>query len=123
MSPNRLSALVFALLVLFGSPAARAEQFFSVVEDIPVMEGMTENENAAVTFETAAGRLVEAAARGKVAPGEVATFYTAVLPQLGWTADGQDGFVRDGERLKLAIAPDGEGGTVLTLSLSPVSQR
>lgn len=112
--------LTFSLLIAGG--AARADAFFSVIEDLPVMEGLTENENAAVTFETAAGRIVEAAARGDVPPSKVSAFYDAVLPQLGWTPEQGDGFVREGERLKVSVAPDGDTGTVLTLSLSPVAK-
>ncbi len=112
--------LTFCLLIAAGN--VRADAFFSVIEDLPVMEGLTENENAAVTFETASGRIVEAAARGEVPPSEVSAFYDAVLPQLGWQPEKGAGYLRDGEQLKLTVAPDGDSGTVLTLSLSPVGQ-
>jgi len=119
----RLTAAIFlSFSLLIAAGTARADAFFSVIEDLPVMEGLTENENAAVTFETATGRIVEAAARGDVPPSKVSAFYEAVLPQLGWHSEQLDSYVRDGEQLKLSVAPDGDTGTVLTLSLSPVTK-
>lgn len=121
MSIRFLAVLALVTPLLFAGPV-RADTFFSVIEDLPVMQGMSENENAAVTFETAGGRIAEAAARGRVSPDAVRAFYADVLPQLGWTPGAEGVYARDGERLKISVAADGSGGAVLTLSLSPAGR-
>lgn len=115
----RRALLAVLLLAALNGPAA-ADAFFSVIDDLPLMPGFTENPNAAVTFETASGRIVEAAARGAAAPTEVRAFYGSLLPQLGWSPVALGQYQRDGEALRLIFEPDGNGGTVLSISLSPV---
>ena len=83
------------------------------------MDGLVENENAAVTFETAGGRIAEAEARGNVGPDRARQFYQSVLPQLGWTQLESGLYQRDGERLKLVIEGAGKIGVVVGFSLSP----
>lgn len=114
--------LALALSVSLTLPLGAADAFFSVIDDLPVVSGLTENENAAVTFETANGRIVEAAARGGVAPVKVRAFYAQVLPQLGWSAAGDSLYARENEVLKMSIEPDGDGGTVVAFSLSPAGR-
>ncbi|MEX0693546.1 MAG: hypothetical protein WD075_03785 [Rhodospirillales bacterium] len=119
-----IRVVLFALAVLAASPvpAQATDRFVSVIEDLPLMQGLVENENAAVSFETAGGRLAEAEARGNITPAGVREFYQGVLPQLGWvmTADGD--FQRDGERLKVDVRADGAAGAVVGFSLSPLTK-
>ena len=117
-------AQIFALSLLVGGlaavPDARADGgFLSVIEDLPLMAGLQENENAAVTFETANGRIAEAEARGSVTPGAVLIFYADVLPQLGWNKIGDGLYARERERLRLIIESDGDNGAVVSFSVSP----
>lgn len=116
-------ALLLALLFLVPAPtgATAADGFVSVIEDLPLMEGLAENENAAVTFDSAGGRIAEAEARGNADPADVRRFYADVLPQLGWQAVSDGLYTRERERLKLVIEADGDGGTVIGFSVSPVS--
>jgi len=86
------------------------------------MDGLNENENAAVTFETAGGRIAEAEARGHVGPDSARMFYQSVLPQLGWKQVKSGLYQRDGERLKLVIEGDGADGAVVGFSLSPLTR-
>ncbi len=66
----RRALLVCLFVVMAGiAPVSGADRFISVIEDLPLMDGLIENENAAVTFETAGGRIAEAEARGNVDPG------------------------------------------------------
>lgn len=119
----RFFAVVALLCAFLAAPmSVRADAFFSVLEDIPVMEGLVEDENAAVTFETATGRLAEAQARGAVSPDKVLAFYAAVLPQLGWESLNDGVFRRDAERLSVVVTPIETGGSALSLSLSPAKQ-
>lgn len=118
-SMKRLLVLCL-FLVLAAAPASwAAERFVTVIEDLPLMDGLSENENAAVTFDTAGGRIAEAEARGNVTPAAVRRFYADVLPQLGWTKAGPGLYQRERERLKLAVEADGAGGAVIGFSVSP----
>ena len=111
--------LVFALAV----PADAADQFVSVIEDLPLIDGLIENENAAVTFEAAGGRIVEAEARGNIKPFDVVQFYDNVLPQLGWIAVDTGVFERESERLELDITEDVDGGAIIRFSISPIKGK
>ncbi len=117
-------ALLLALLFLVPAPpgAIAADGFVSVIEDLPLMEGLAENENAAVTFDSAGGRIAEAEARGNADPADVRRFYADVLPQLGWQAVSDGLYERERERLKLVIEADGDGGTVIGFSVSPATR-
>lgn len=120
---NMLRALILSLLFLVPAHPGvmAADRFVSVIEDLPLMEGLSENENAAVTFDSAGGRIAEAEARGNVEPAKVLRFYQDVLPQLGWAKTGDGLYERERERLKLTIEADGDGGTVIAFSVSPNS--
>ncbi|MDP4795515.1 MAG: hypothetical protein NWR87_01255 [Rhodospirillales bacterium] len=115
----RVFILCLVVIAAACGPVHTAERFVSVIEDLPLMDGLVENENAAVTFETAGGRIAEAEARGNVGPDSALKFYQSVLPQLGWTQLEAGLFQRDGERLKLVIEGDGKAGAVVGFSLSP----
>lgn len=115
-------SLAFSLGFLGLQPATAADAFVSVIEDLPLMDGLAENENAAVTFETAGGRIAEAEARGAVRPDAVRLFYADVLPQLGWLQAAENVFERERERLRLTIEPDGDGGAVVGFSVSPIER-
>ena len=113
---------VFVSLLLLSSVATAADVFFDALEDLPVMAGLTENPAAAVTFETATGRIVEVEASGPVAASAVQQFYADILPQLGWTVVSDGIFERDRERLQLLVSDAGEGRVLAAFSLSPKSQ-
>ena len=91
--------LVFAGSTLKSQPAA----FVSVIPDLPLMAGLTEDAGAAVVFETASGRIAEAHASGALARQEVLKFYQATLPQLGWHILSDTRFQREGEVLSLEV--------------------
>jgi hypothetical protein len=85
------------------------------------MSGLVENQAAAVTFETANGRIIEVEASGTVSAEEVVEFYSETLPQLGWEKVGDIAFQRDQERLTLRITDVGAGRVLVAFSLSPKS--
>lgn len=82
-----------------------------MIEDLPLMNGLTERPEMGLLFDTPAGRIAESFAAGKVAPAMVLDFYRHSLPQLGWRpADGQINrqtgagkvrFIRDNETLEI----------------------
>lgn len=116
---KRLLPYIATMWIGFVGIAHAADVFVSVIEDLPLADGLSENESAAVTFETANGRIAEAEARGAVTPEEVGGFYLAVLPQLGWQLVGDGLYQRADERLRIQVEPDGAGGAVVSYSVSP----
>ena len=98
--------------------AGAADVFLSRLEDLPLAPGLSEDAAAGLSFESAAGRIVEAYARGNMTEAQVLKFYEETLPQLGWTADNERQYRRGGERLRLELTPSGQGLTV-HYSLSP----
>lgn len=119
---RKLVTSLIVTLVMVGAVRA-ADVFLSVIDDLPVMNGMTEVEDAAVSFETANGRIAEAVIVGAVSVEDVRAFYDAVLPQFGWQRQSDGSFVREGERLRLEIMASTAGQTSARYSLSPDSSR
>jgi hypothetical protein len=98
--------------------AGAADVFLSRLEDLPLAPGLAEDAAAGLSFDSAAGRIVEAYARGNMTEAQVLKFYEETLPQLGWIADNERQYRRGGERLRLELTPSGQGLTV-HYSLSP----
>ncbi len=99
-----LIAAVLAMIIGTTVPAQSTQaQFVSVIEDLPLMPGLAEDMDAAMTFDSAAGRIVEARAIGAIGADLVEAFYSEALPQLGWEKQTDGGYVRGDERLGLEI--------------------
>ena len=99
--------MLLALLVFSGGKATAAEGFISVIEDLPLMTGLVEVKGSALVFSTPQGRIAEVSAKGRsgdaARPKKVVAFYARTLPQLGWKAAGASNWVREGERLRVAV--------------------
>jgi hypothetical protein len=107
------------------SPAAEPDEeavFLSVIEDIPLMPGLIEDEARAIVFDAAGGRLAETYAQGRLAPAAVLEFYGETLPALGWRSERDSRWVREGEALTLEIK-EGPNGIDARFSLSPARAR
>lgn len=124
-----IAATVLLLLPLGGGPLAFADgdergaiagkqAFLTGLEDVPLMPGLSEVEDAGVVFDKPEGRIVETHARGELSPSQVLSYYEAVLPQLGWRAEGDGRFRREDEVLRIAFTTVGKRLTV-RFSLSP----
>jgi hypothetical protein len=100
-----------------GSTAAT---FLSNLDDIPLMPGLTERKDLAVSFDKPEGRIVEAYAEGRLTAAAVSKFYASTLPQLGWRDQGNNRFAREGEELILNFTTAAKKLTV-QFSLSPKS--
>ncbi|MCH7486423.1 MAG: hypothetical protein IIC04_05485 [Proteobacteria bacterium] len=111
--------LIAAVLAAAAVGAAAQERFVGGTEDLPLMAGLSEVAGRGMVFDTPAGRIVEAYARGPVTREQVLEFYTATLPQLGWRADGAAAFSREDEVLKLEFPAPGPDGLVVLFTLSP----
>jgi hypothetical protein len=111
-----------AAAALCGSARAQTPAtgaFLSVIDDVPLMPGLTERTEAAVVFDKPEGRIVETEAAGRLSRAAVLKFYAASLPQLGWRARGDGRFLRDREELVLSFAGGGGGALVVRFTLSP----
>jgi hypothetical protein len=122
---RRVFSHCLALLMLVAlaaiSPGAIAEdvRFLSVIEDLPLMAGLDEDTDAAMTFDSAQGRIVEANAAGRVGADKVRAFYAATLLALGWQGSAEGQFTRGGEILSLEIKPAGKGAVSVRFALRP----
>lgn len=88
-------------------------------EDLPLMDGLKQSEDTAVSFDTPSGRIIEAYAQSnKIKKREIADFYNKTLPQLGWK--------RMDKKNKASGISYAREGEVLTISIeegSPASVR
>lgn len=126
----RLTALFIAFALFAAAPSAGwaqnrpvqsqgAPAFLSVIDDVPLMPGLTERPDAAVVFDKPEGRIIETEASGRLARAEVLKFYAASLPQLGWRARAEGRFLRDKEELALSFASGAGGALTVRFTLSP----
>jgi hypothetical protein len=117
----RMRKKLLALALLLLCPAlAPAGAFLSGIEDVPLAPSLTEAPGGGVSFDSPGGRIVEAEASGQVAAEQVAAFYSATLPQLGWTDSGKLVFRRENEVLRITIQSVPPKGTVVVrFNLTP----
>lgn len=89
-----------------GPPVAAASPSFVFAFDaLPLVEGLALLPEGSVVFDNSAGRIAVAIAVGNVDARSVSTFYADTAPQLGWRMTEPGRFVRDGEVLKIDVAP------------------
>ncbi len=123
-----VSAFLIAVTAVFigisGAIAAEpgaapsAPAFLSAIADMPLMPGLKEEKSAGVSFDKPQGRIVEATARGRISPSKLRAFYDATLPQLGWHAQGNGRYRREGEVLRISFQTSG-AVLLVRFSLSP----
>ena len=113
MSLLRCLFLVILLLMPLRAPTASEDAaYLAGVADLPLMPGLRELADAGIVFDKPSGRIVEAYAAGIVSAADVLAFYRETLPELGWQAEDDHHFRREGERLELELL---KGGEVLTV--------
>ena len=105
------SVATFSLIVLCAGVSVFADagqntfqesQFFSSLQDIPLMSGMEELDGHAVSFDKPEGRISESFALMRdLKQGDVLRFYQATLPQLGWGRVSEYRFFRQSETLEI----------------------
>lgn len=105
------SVVTFSLIVLCagvpvfadaGQNTFQESQFFSSLQDIPLMSGMEELDGHAVSFDKPEGRISESFALMRdLKQGDVLRFYQATLPQLGWGRVSEYRFFRQSETLEI----------------------
>jgi len=122
--PALWAALVVSLSWL--STPVWATGYLDAVEDMPLMEGLTETGDGGIIFDKPDGRIVRTVATGKVTGKAVYDFYNTTLPQLGWLRrsdleliKGLMIFLREQERLDIQIVPHINGSTEVRFSIEP----
>ena len=119
---NRSLAVFGLAFMCAGAALAADPQYLTAVTDLPLPPGLVEEVDAGVNFDKPEGRIVEALARGAVAKADVAAFYRAALPGLGWKplVDDQAGsrWQRGGEILTVDIVDSGDP-FVVRFSIAP----
>ena len=114
---NIVYLVVAGMLAAFASTTRTlsAEQsFFSAIDDLPVMPPLIEDADAAISFESSAGRVAEVQATGIVSKDAVNSYYKESLPQLGWHSQANGSYRRGNELLVVEIKA-GLGGTARVL--------
>ncbi|HLO78355.1 MAG TPA: hypothetical protein VK196_18005 [Magnetospirillum sp.] len=105
-------------LVLGLAGLARAEGFLGVYEDLPLAPGLTEVQGSGLAFDSPGGRIVEGYAKGAAKAADILKFYSATLPQLGWTRESDTLYRREAEVLKIGTEADGRA-LVVHFTISP----
>lgn len=98
-------SIAFAVAAAICAAPALATEFLVAIEDVPLVDGMVEQPEPLV-FESDQGRVVRTSAQGQVGRSEIAAFYIASLPQLGWRsveAANTLSFERENERLNISM--------------------
>ncbi|MSP81739.1 MAG: hypothetical protein EXQ94_02120 [Alphaproteobacteria bacterium] len=113
----RRIAGALAILALLSGPVL-AQGFVTGIDDLPLMLGLAEVAGQGTVFDKAEGRIVEAYAVGNLTTADVADFYLATLPQLGWREVGELAWRREGEELAITFEETG-GGLTVRFSLAP----
>lgn len=118
--------LALSLALWLVQPAGAATRFLSGSEDVPLMEGLAEQVETRIVFDTPGGRIVDVEAAGEVTADQARRYYEASLPALGWRRDAESAegtmFWRRGAEVLVITIRQGHGaGTIVRFNLRPVS--
>ena len=105
---------LFVLLILFSFGVTAA---FINGSDIPLMDGMTIDENDSFSFDSPEGQIMTVTTRTKASAKEILKFYEESLSALGWQKTSQTTYHRDQDELTLQIL-SGKALTTLKLQLT-----
>lgn len=118
--------LVIMCAAVFAGGSVKAQDssvpaFFSAVEDLPLMPGLVELPQDALSFDKPEGRIIEAYAllQKAVLRSKVEEFYKSTLPQFGWGYVKGNQYYRSGEHLDLSFGHS-EQQEYLKITIRPV---
>ena len=114
----------FFLVIGVSGTYAQNSQFFETLYDVPIMAGMEEIPEMALSFDKVNGRIAEA---GAIADGlsdqAIISFYKQSLSQMGWKIQGGVKapyiFIRESEKLSIFIDKSGTS-PIIRFLLQPV---
>lgn len=111
--------LIFLFGIGFKSYAAET-LFFESLYDVPIMPGLEEVPEMALSFDKPDGRIAQAGAvASNINPEVLMSFYKESLSQMGWQNTGHNAFVREGEKLEIFVEKT-EGISIVKFSLKPL---
>lgn len=111
--------LIYSALFLLIISSVSAAQFFETLYDVPVMKGLQEIPERALSFDLPDGRIAEAAALAQNTPEkDIMAFYDVSLFQMGWQEKAANIYVREGEELSISYDKSGSS-LVVTFRLKP----
>lgn len=99
------SIVVMFLVFLISFEAFASNEFISGFEDIPLMEGLHEQEDSIVSFDSPDGRFIQVILKADddVRSSGVRLFYKENLTALGWQETEGGCYKREDENLCLKI--------------------
>ena len=117
--------LTFGIIWMPSLVQSQSTTFLSVINDLPLMPGLSEDVEGALSFDMANGRIAETAATGSVKAGVVIDYYARTLPQLGWKLKTLVRYIREDEVLIIDVAKIiGNGAQVIVyFRLSPAGTK
>lgn len=102
-------ACVAVLVLVAAARAGAGTTFVAGFDDLPLMDGLHEQADGLVNFDSPQGRIVETTVRGRVTRRAVLKFYDETLPQLGWRRVKAGHYVREDEELSLFFSREKSG--------------
>lgn len=115
-------ALILGLILCGVTSSAKAfdPQFFETLYDVPVMEGLLELEDSALTFDKPGGRISQAMALAEaMTQAEILAFYDTTLPQMGWNKVKSGEYQRELDKL-LILFEKTDHALIAKFMLSPI---
>ncbi|MEK9684921.1 MAG: hypothetical protein VW226_10255 [Rhodospirillaceae bacterium] len=86
MSQIRLILILAFCLSHHSYYVQAGEKFLSIIDDIPLAEGLVEKPKTIMIFDSSDGIISEIRAEGVARVSSIMKFYANSLPQLGWEA-------------------------------------
>lgn len=121
---KHILTIIFSFFLTFGVVWAQEQQFFETLYDVPVMDGLAELPDMALSFDKPNGRIAEAGAISKTLSHEtILSFYNTTLKQLGWELKKStpESAIYHRESEKLSILLDkSEGISIISFTLEPI---
>lgn len=112
---------LFLGIFTFAPAKAQDVIFLSLLDDVPLMAGLVEQDDTALYFDTPQGRIAEATAQGDPRTQQITSYYLNSLPALGWQVQKAQLpliFMREGEYLTIDIQDQSQNRFV-RFALSP----
>ena len=126
--------LVVLLLVTHSIISFAENKFLSVIDDVPLLNGLEERVFSASVFDSSRGRITEVEAYGRVTLGSIGEFYSHILPRFGWNLISKKNkssesdqnalwsWARGSEKLVIEVKNTGERAEVAFLHTFPNKQ-
>lgn len=109
MRASARTYLYICVVFFMALPAqAQNQPFFETLYDVPVMQGLEEVPEMAISFDKPNGRIAEAGAvADNLSTPAILSFYKESLSQLGWTLSqgtkNETIYTREDEKLSISI--------------------